>query len=274
MTTNPTPEPKPRKRDRKAEYRARMAKTGGNYNKIRRAQEAAIVKPTQATASSFQTAYDTFNRELFNRALPQCMITLRTFGKARGYFSPDRFVSITEVSTVHEIALDPRQFMDRAEIEILSTLAHEMCHLWQREHGSPSRAGYHNAEWATKMRDIGLEPSSTGEPGGKTTGQQMIHYIAPGGRFETVAQRLVASGKAPLRWSDIEGFLMVPPDAVPTPLAGVAAGVRTRTVSTKAGKRVKYICPDCTAAVWGKGGLLVACAGSETETHDPILMLA
>jgi hypothetical protein len=204
------------------------------------------------------------------------MITLRTFGRARGFFSPDQFVDIIKVSTVHEIALDPRQFMDRTEVEILSTLAHEMCHLWQQEHGSPSRAGYHNTQWANKMIEIGLQPSTTGCPGGKTTGQKVTHYIVPDGPFLEVATKLVVSGKAPLRWSDVEGFLMVPPDQVPPgPLAGLASAVRaSRPVSTRAGKRVRYECPLCSNHVWGRGDLLVACAGTVEARHDAFGMLA
>jgi hypothetical protein len=269
MTTNP----EPRKRDTRAEYQARMTRSNGAYNQARRTRERNV-RPTQATAASFQIAYDTFNRGLFGRSLPQCMITLRTFGRAQGFFSPDRFVNISEVSTVHEIALDPRQFMDRTEIEILSTLAHEMCHLWQQEHGTPSRSGYHNTQWGQKMVEIGLQPSNTGGPGGKTTGERVTHYIVPGGHFLEVATQLVKSGKAPLRWSDIEGFLMVPPDAVPGPLVGLAASVRTKPVSTKAGKRVRYECPLCSNHVWGRSDLLVACAGIVEARHDTIEMLA
>jgi hypothetical protein len=33
------------------------------------------------------------------------------------------------------------------------------------------------------MREIGLQPSSTGEPGGMETGQTVSHYILPGGRL-------------------------------------------------------------------------------------------
>jgi hypothetical protein len=33
------------------------------------------------------------------------------------------------------------------------------------------------------MREIGLQPSSTGEPGGMETGQTVSHYIIPGGRL-------------------------------------------------------------------------------------------
>ena len=65
-----------------------------------------------------------------------------------------------------EIALNPDTFEDRTDMEILNTLAHEMCHLWQHYFGKPSRGGYHNREWATMMEKIGLMPSSTSEPGG------------------------------------------------------------------------------------------------------------
>mgnify|MGYP000976900691 CR=1 FL=1 len=191
------------------------------------------VKPTDVTYRAFQTAYDTFNRQLFGRRLPACMITLRTFGKARGYFSPDRFVHLADVTTTHEIALDPRQFMDRTALEVLSTLAHEMCHLEQAEHGTPSRAGYHNREWGELMCRIGLIPSDTGRPGGKQTGQNMTHYIEPGGRFETVARRLVEGGRFSIGWADIEGFLQDDP----TP-AGGGAPIGGRAVPTVPRKAV------------------------------------
>ena len=60
-----------------------------------------------------------------------------------------------------------------------TALAHEMLHLWQHENGMLSRNDYHNAEYAKKSEEIGLVPSSTGQPGGKRTGQKMSHYPAP-----------------------------------------------------------------------------------------------
>ena len=59
---------------------------------------------------------------------------------------------------------------------------HEMVHVWQHAHGKPGARGYHNKEWAAKMKAIGLQPSSTGMVGGKETGQRMMDYIIPGGR--------------------------------------------------------------------------------------------
>jgi predicted SprT family Zn-dependent metalloprotease len=79
--------------------------------------------------------------------------------------------------TVHELALNPDNFTGRSDELILSTLVHEMAHVWQETYGEPSRRGYHNRQWAGKMREVGLQPTSTGEPGGMETGQSVTHYM-------------------------------------------------------------------------------------------------
>lgn len=38
-------------------------------------------------------------------------------------------------------------------------------------------------EWADKMQSIGLIPSSSGEPGGKRTGDKMADFPAEDGKF-------------------------------------------------------------------------------------------
>lgn len=268
MTQNNKPNKPKRNRDYKAEYQRRMAKakaeTGKGYNETR-SRGSSKGTPTGDTYAAFQLAYDRLNRRLFKGELPHCMITLRTFGKARGYFSPHRFANLQTVATTHEIALDPRQFIERTPVEILSTLAHEMCHLWQQEFGSPSRNAYHNREWGEKMKSIGLHPSDTGQPGGKETGQKVSHYIIEGGPFETEATKLVESGKFQQVWIDVEGLLAA---NVKGPLAKLAPRKGPKGGGgSKSGKRIKYTCPECRASVWGKGGLVVACEGSTDEGH-------
>lgn len=272
MTTDNTP--KPRKRNTRAEYQARKAKAeaaGSTYS-----EQRLMAKPTLSTATAFQRAFDHFNKALFGGTLPQCVVSLRTFGKARGYFAAHQFANLGEMTTVHEIALDPRQFVDRTEEQILSTLVHEMCHLWQHEHGKVGTDYWHNTEWGSKMKEVGLHPSATGEPGGKETGRRVTHYIVEGGPFQAEAAKLIASGRAQVaKLVDVEGFAMVPVSA-PAPLVPVLAGSGSaKPVNPRAGKRVKYICPGCTNAAWGRPGLLLACAGSEDKgEHQPLTMLA
>jgi hypothetical protein len=142
----------------------------------------------------FQTAYDFFNRELFGGSLPQVLVTLQRHAKTKGYFSPERFTGRIDNAAVHELALNPDGFAGRTDALILSTLVHEMAHVWQQTYGERPRRGYHDRQWAAKMREIGLQPSSTGEEGGAETGQSVSHYSIPEGRFAKAYAKLAASG--------------------------------------------------------------------------------
>ncbi len=156
---------------------------------------AIIIKPTQETYSALQAAYEHFNQELFEGALPECLITLqRKEKRVYGYFWSQRFEEIGSGEKTDEIAMNPQHFKSRTIEAVLSTLAHEMVHQWQAYFGTPSRKAYHNKEWADKMESIGLMPSDTGKPGGNRTGQQMTHYIIPGGVFELACANLLSEG--------------------------------------------------------------------------------
>ena len=128
--------------------------------------------------------FDYYNKELFDNILKDCIVNMSRKGGAYGFFSSNRWKTEEngERRLVHEISINP-DYMDRPFKEWHSTFVHEMAHQWQQDFGEPSRNGYHNKEWAGKMKKIGLIPSDTGEPGGKQTGQNMTHYIDPDGPF-------------------------------------------------------------------------------------------
>ncbi len=153
---------------------------------------------TQAEYATFQRAYDFFNAELFAGTLPNVLVTLQRHARTYGYFGAERFVGRASEEVTHELALNPDHF-GRTDEAILSTLAHEMCHVWQHVHGTPPRKSYHDKEWAGKMKQVGLQPSSTGAPGGKETGQHVSHYIIAGAAFAVAFAKLQATGFT-LRW--------------------------------------------------------------------------
>lgn len=148
-----------------------------------------------------QDAFDLFNNRLFAGELPQVLLTLHRHKKARAYFAPERFtlrgVKDAEDRIVHEIALNPECFLeDIPTARTLSSLVHEMAHLWQQEFGKKlPRKAYHNKEWAAKMEEIGLMPSTTGQKGGKRTGQNCSHYIIPNGPFAVSVKRFLENVK-------------------------------------------------------------------------------
>jgi ribosomal protein S27AE len=197
----------------------------------------------------FQRAYDFFNRELFAGSLPQVLVTLQRHANTRGYFSPERFKGRIDRQTVHELALNPDNFTGRTDAMILSTLTHEMCHVWQETYGEPSRRGYHNRQWAEKMREVGLQPSNTGEPGGMETGQSMTHYILPEGRYAKAYAKLAATGFK-LHWQSI-------------PAVGRA----------KKSSKTKFTCPDCGQNAWAKPGARLICGECFNEGKGTICFM-
>lgn len=154
----------------------------------------ARIDPTLYSYGPWREAYGFFNRRLFDGALPPCLITFQRKNRTLGYFSSCRFKSADGTQIHDEIALNPAHFEACGDKDVLSTLVHEMVHLWQYHFGTPSRASYHNAEWAAKMCASGLLPSHTGLPGGKQTGQRMTHCIEPEGHFDRAANELIAEG--------------------------------------------------------------------------------
>jgi predicted SprT family Zn-dependent metalloprotease len=185
----------------------------------------------------FQKAYDFFNRELFADSLPQVLVTLQRHANTRGYFSPQRFKGRVEKASVHELALNPDTFTGRTDEMILSTLVHEMCHVWQETYGNPSRRGYHNREWAGKMREVGLQPTTTGEPGGRETGQAVTHYILPDGKYTQAFVKLADTGFQ-LRWQSLP------------------FGKQGRA---KKSSKTKFSCPECGQNAWAKPSAALIC---------------
>jgi hypothetical protein len=142
-----------------------------------------------------------------------------------------------------------------------------MVHLWQQDFGRPSRAAYHNKEWARKMEEIGLIPSETGEPGGKKTGQNMHHYVDPDGRVMKIFGRLKRKTLEALRLKYLPAFPHPEPakrrkrgaSGAPAGTEGEAGGEGGEEETTeKYTSKKKYSCP-CGNNVWGKPGLKIMC---------------
>jgi hypothetical protein len=188
---------------------------------------------------ALDVAFRHFNKTLFRGKLPACLITVSSKdARSMGYFANQRFEQSDKSAILDQINMGPL-FFDRGARQVLSTLVHEMTHLEQFRFGTPSRAGYHNTAWGELMRRVGLEPSNTGAPGGKTTGQQMSHYIVDGGAFDVAFEALMAKG-----WNDI------------LPVDIWRVGPRKKKPGAT---RQKYTCPGCELNAWAKPSASLRC---------------
>jgi len=202
---------------------------------------------TEREYQAFQDAYSFFNAKLFGNSLPDLLVTLQRHAGAKGYFAPERFTGRMGNMTAHELALNPDVFTGRSDELILSTLVHEMVHVWQETHGTPPRRCYHDREWAAKMKGIGLQPSTTGEPGGKETGQSVTHYILPDGQFGRAYAELAATGFR-LNWQSVP----------------FNAGERKKKTASK----TKYTCPTCGTNAWAKPQARIICGACYEDNGE------
>jgi len=191
---------------------------------------------TNEQYQTFDSLFDYYNRELFGGELPDCMIVTVRYKNHTGFFKPGKWKNkLTEVEPfIHEINLNPAYF-DMEDVKCHAVLVHEMVHLWQYDHGKPTRRNYHNREWSQRAEKAGLMPSSTGRPGGKKTGELMSQYVISDGLFIDAFNRLI----------DRQYKYM------PSTFPG-------RDKAAKTGSRIKYTCP-CKSNVWGKSGLSITC---------------
>jgi ribosomal protein S27AE len=191
--------------------------------------EVRTPTPSEQTYVPLLAAFTHFDRTLLGGALPDCLISLQR-GCSYGYFAADRIVAIGGSARADEIALNPTHFVVRPSKETLATLVHEMVHLWQHHFGKPLPRGYHNLQWAAGMRRMGLEPSSTGAPGGKPTGYAVSHYIIEGGPFDLSFKAFEATGQT-IGWGD-------------APVQGLGGAPQVMAPLTKQ-KRETFDCPRC-----------------------------
>ncbi|MGJ4954598.1 SprT-like domain-containing protein [Bradyrhizobium sp. HKCCYLRH2015] len=203
--------------------------------------------PTVTTYGELNRAYDFFNDRLFGGELPRCLITMQRHKGAYGYFSPERFGS-RDGEVADEIALNPTHFSTRTVRQTLSTLVHEMCHLWQKHFGRMPRRAYHDKQWAKKMHEVGLHPSSTGAPGGKQTGQHVSHFILDDGPFARAFDEFEKLGMNELFGDRLK--------------ISESDAAKTAREKKKASK-TKFTCPDCELNAWAKPDARIMCGTCE-----------
>ena len=223
--------------------------------------------PTMTTFQEWQNAYDYFNRFLYGGELPDCIMTLESQGKrVLGSCTRKQYVN-QDGELVDGLTMNPKYFLGRSVLDVMATLVHEMCHIWEYNFGElGSRRTYHNKYWGDKMEALGLMPSSTGKPGGKRTGQQMHHYIVEGGNFEEACKQLLPTFQ--ISWAD--RYILV---EITDPLkleelkkkgVDVPLGEDLKKERKKK-EKTKYTCPVCGANVWGKPEMHLICGTDNVD---------
>lgn len=204
---------------------------------------------SSANYRAYEDAYNVLNAKLFDSKLPPVVLTLRAKKGTNGYAWANRFTAngtdsdetrndpAIEHGAFDEIAINPAH-AGRDPKDVLGTLLHEMVHVWQFHFGKIPRSGYHDAQWANKMIEVGLRPFNVKDPT-KMTGQACSHTIEPLGAADCVFDEIV----------EAFGVNLV----VELPTFG-----KTKKPANK--NKVKFTCLSCGCNAWGKESLKLICA--------------
>lgn len=224
-------------------------------------KEGQAAKPTYEAYGALQFCYDYFNQSLFDGKLPDVLITFTRKRGALGYFAHSRFEKNDEV-TSHEISLNPQYTKLLGDRETLSTLVHEMVHLWRHEFGPLNKrggkgtGGYHDLVWANKMDALGLPPINIGCGKGRRTGYRVTNSIKDGGLFDQACKVLFAEGFK-IDWHEI----------IPNGEGGIrGSGANGLDFDGNGGSKrkkdkVKFTCPNgaCKLNAWAKPSANLIC---------------
>lgn len=193
-------------------------------------------------------AFNFLNARLFDNKLPECIITLQRSDRIKGSYSSSRYVSsVLNGKNKNEISINPNYFGFEDDINVLMTLAHEMCHLYNDVNGEKESNGYHSKKWCDKMKSIGLQPSDTGKEGGNETGYAMSQYVIQDGPFIRAYSEIKENGWK-INWFDRNYIRNV---------RNECDSEFKAEYKKLSGKKFKYSC-GCSN-IWGKQGLDLLC---------------
>jgi len=252
--------------DRTDEKRSELGRTTKNEQPE---NPPFTLTPAQTVVDELQGGFREFNTELFESELDEskCMLTLDFSGRTNlGYFAQDRFAN-KDGQLIDQISLNAEYVLRQSAKQVLSTLGHELCHYWERRYtAKPTKGAYHGKRWAWKMKKIGLQPSTTGQPGGNETGYRVSHYIIPGGPFERVANEMLAKGFA-ITWGAAADELRQQMNGGGSEEENGNNNVGDDPEADKSKGKVKFSCPKCKQNAWGSAKLRLKC-----DFDDALLM--
>lgn len=192
--------------------------------------------------TKYLNAFKLLNEHFFNNSLSVPILSMVRKNGAKGYFKANSFLSKKDEEVLSEIALNPEVFV-RDDKEILSTLLHEMCHLWQFQFGEPSGGNYHNKEFHTKMLECGLETYDINT--NKVVGSHITHRIVIDGKFDLFYKKYIK-----------DDIFIIKTEA------------KVKLISDTKKNKTTYNCDNCNLKLWGKPGMVIYCGECGNEFNE------
>ena len=184
------------------------------------------------------------------------------------YVAPDALYDKQKARKLQYLAINPK-YLDRDLSSILATICHELCHVYENAYIHIARGGYHDRAWANLMTDCGLEPVFLNKS--KTA---VGTTVKEGGVFASFVEKFTEEYGAD--YFNIVSYSRETERKVKVALGLTDEDLTDTPVADNADKpikkynrnKIKYVCPDCEAKVWGKAGLNILCSDCNTAFFE------
>lgn len=231
------------------------------------------VKLSAELYGKIQTVIDELDKRFFSGAkkekIPQLVFAINN--KCRtcvvAYVQPDALYDKKTDTKLQYMGINP-DYLDRKLEEIISTVCHELCHVYEHAYIHIPRGGYHDKQWAELMRDCGLEPKY--QNSSKTA---VTHTVIKDGVFEKFVSdfkekygedyfNIVSYSAEVARRTRKE--LGIEDDEDDSPRADNA----DKPIKVYNRNKIKYVCASCGMSLWGKGNLYIICGNCSEQLEE------
>ena len=223
------------------------------------------MRPTIECTAEILFAADRINTVCFNGRLPEFVVSYMQGNNTPSHFQPNRFQR-ADGGLFHGLAFNSTLLGIRSQRDSLITVGYELTRLARYDFGPPNQSGgkgangYHDKPWAMLAESIGLQPTDTGLPNGKTTGPKMSYFLIDGGKLDTAIQELLDSGFR-INWHDRLVFKN----------SGAVEDIDDDDAPAPKKNRVKFTCPNetCGLNAWMRPTGKLKCGFCDLPMHSP-----
>lgn len=223
------------------------------------------LKVSQELYGKVQKVIDLLDSRFFSgngkQKLPDVVFAInnKCQSSVTAYVSPEALYDKKNNKKLQYLGINPRH-LNRDLKDVLATICHEMCHVYENTYIHIPRGGYHDKKWEELMNDCGLEAVPLNK-----SRTAVATRIKDGGEFKEwvkifreeygedyfniveYSQELAHEVRTALGLGDED-------DDEPK------ADNADKPVKKYNRNKTKYTCPDCGAHVWGKSGLHIECS--------------
>lgn len=221
-----------------------------------------------------QTVIDELDKEFFSgkgkQKIPQVVFAINNRCKSCvvAYVQADALYDKSTDKKLQYLAINP-DYLNRDIGEIVSTICHELCHVYENAFIHIPRGGYHDKQWADLMRDCGLEPVYLNKS--KTA---VNHKVIKDGAFEAYVKKFeekhgkdffnIVSYSSEVQKKVRKELGIKDDEDDGEPKADNA----DKPVKKYNRNEIKYVCASCGLKVWGKSGLSIRCNECDYDLEE------